>query len=160
LFDHIVNEHANEQTHAGRDKTWAQIDGKYNGITRMEVALLLEQCATCAKTRSGISVAPLDSIIVNELWEHLGIDDIDFWHLGQKLKRCPHVHNYTSKFSGAFPMKKKQYEYVALHSGGIIGLFVIPGILQFDSGTEFNSSCNPLVKHHGIAVGRSKPRTP
>jgi len=86
VFDLIVNEHANELLHAGRAETWAEIDPKYYGITKMEVALLLEHCATCAMTKSGTTVAPLESIIVKELWERLQIGLIDFRHLGQKFK--------------------------------------------------------------------------
>jgi len=160
VFDLIVKEHANELMHAGRDKTWAEIDRKYYGITKMEVAFLLEHCATCAKTRSGKTVAPLESIIVKELWERLQIDLIDFWHLRQKLKWCLHVRDNFSKFSGAYPMETKESENVALHLGAFIGLFGIPGILQCDNGTEFKGACDRLVKHHGIPVGHSKPRTP
>ena len=160
VFDLIVKEHANELMHAGRDKTWAEIDRKYYGITKMEVAFLLEHCATCAKTRSGKTVAPLESIIVKELWERLQIDLIDFRHLGQRFKWCLHVRDHFSKFSGAYPMETKESENVALHLGGFIGLFGIPGILQCDNGTEFKGACDRLVKHHGIPVVHSKPRTP
>jgi hypothetical protein len=81
LFDLIVREHANELMHAGRDKTWAEIDCKSYGSTKIEVAFLLEHRATCAKTRCGKTVEPLESIIVKELWERLQIDLIDFRHL-------------------------------------------------------------------------------
>jgi len=112
VFNIIVKEHANELMHAGRDKTWAEIDRKFSGITKMEVAFLLEPCATCAKTRSGKTVAPLESIIVKELWESLQIDLIDYWHLGQKFKWCLHVRHHFNKFSGAYPMETKERENV------------------------------------------------
>jgi hypothetical protein len=121
--------------HAGRDKTWAEIDRKYYGITKMEVAFLLEHCATCAKTRSGKTVAPLESIIVKELWERLQIDLNDFRHIGQKFEWCLHVRDHFSKFSGAYPKETKDSENVALHLCGFIALFGIPGILQCDNGT-------------------------
>ncbi|KAF8533038.1 hypothetical protein BDD12DRAFT_900640 [Trichophaea hybrida] len=69
-----------------QDKTWTEIDRKYYGITKKEVAFLLEYCAICAKTLSAKTAAPLEAIIVNELWERLQIDLIDFWHLSQKSK--------------------------------------------------------------------------
>jgi len=139
VFNLIVKEHANELMHAGREKTWAEIDRKYYAITKMEVTLLLEHCATCAKTRSGNTVAPLESIIVKEVWECLQIDLTDFRHLGQKFKWCLHVCDHFSKFSGAYPMESKESENVVLHLGGFIGLFGIPGILQCNNGTEFKS---------------------
>jgi len=57
-------------------------------------------------------------------------------------------------------MESKESENVALHFGGFIALFGIPGILQCDNGTEFKGACDSLVKHHGIPVVHSKPRTP
>jgi hypothetical protein len=135
VFDVIVKEHAHELMHAGHDKTWAEFDRKYYGITKMAVAFLLEHCASCAKTRSGKPVAPMESIIVNELLKRLQIELIDFWHLGQKFEWCLHVRDHFSKFSSAYPMESKQSENVALHLGGFIGLFGIPGILQCDNGT-------------------------
>ena len=160
VFDLIVQEHASELMHAGRDQTWAEIDRKYYGITKKEVAFLLEHCATCAKTRSAKTAAPLEAIIVKELWERLQIDHIDFRHLGQKYKWCLHIRDHFSKFSAAYPMETKESESVALHLGGFIGIFGIPGILQCDNGTEFKGACDQLVKHHGIPVVHSKPRTP
>jgi len=85
VFDLIVREHASELMHAGRDKTWAEIDRKYYGITKKEVAFLLDHCITCAKTRSAKTAAPLNAIVVKEIWERLQIDLIDFRHLGQKF---------------------------------------------------------------------------
>jgi len=160
VFGLIVKEHANELMHAGRDKTWAEIDRKYYGITKMEVAFLLEHCATCAKTRSGTTVAPLESTILKELWERHQNDLIDFRHLGQKFKWCLLVRDHFSKFSGAYPMETKECKNVALHLGGFIELFGIPGIHQCDNGTEFKGACDRLVKLHGIPVVHSKPRTP
>ena len=84
--------------HAGRYKARAEIDRNYYGITKTEVAFLLKHCATCAKARTGKTVAPLESIIVKELWEHLQIDIIDFWHLGPRFKWCLHVRDHFSKF--------------------------------------------------------------
>ena len=160
VFDLIVKEHASELMHAGRDKTWAEIDRKYYGITKKEVAFLLEHCATCAKTRSAKTAAPLEAIIVKELWERLQIDLIDFRHMGQKFKWCLHIRDHFSKFSAAYPMETKESENVALNLGGFIGMFGVPGILQCDNGTEFKGACDRLVKHHGIPVVHSKPRTP
>jgi len=57
-------------------------------------------------------------------------------------------------------MEMKESESVALHLGGFIGIFGIPGILQCDNGTEFKGACDQLEKHHGIPVVYSKPRTP
>jgi len=37
VFDLIVKEHASELMHAGRDKTLAEINRKYYGITKKEV---------------------------------------------------------------------------------------------------------------------------
>jgi len=88
VFDQIVKEHANDLMHSGRDKTWAEIDCKYYGVTKMEVAFLLEHCTTCAMTTSGKTVAPLQSIIVKELWEHLQIDFINFRTTDNKRIIC------------------------------------------------------------------------
>ena len=85
VFDLIVREHASELMHAGRDNTWAEIDRKYYGISKKEVAFLLDHCITCAKTRSAKTAAPLNAIVVKEIWERLQIDLIDFRHLGQKF---------------------------------------------------------------------------
>jgi hypothetical protein len=57
-------------------------------------------------------------------------------------------------------METTESENVALHLGGFIGLFGIPGIRQSDNGTEFKSPCDCLVKHHCIPGVRSNPRTP
>ena len=160
VFDQIVKDHANELMHTGRDKTWADIDRKYYGILKMEVDFLLEHCATCAKTRSGKTVAPLELIFVKELWECLQIDLIDCRHLGQRFKWCLHVRDHCSKFSGAYPMETKEIEDVILHFGEFIGLFGIKGILQCDNRTEFKGACDCSVKHHGVPVVHSKPQTP
>jgi len=123
VFDLIVREHASELMHAGRDKTLAEIDRKYYGITKKEVAFLIEHCATCAKTQSAKTAAPLEAIIVKELWERLQIDLIDFPHLGQKYKWCLHIRDHFSQFSEAYPMETKESESVALHLGRFIGIF-------------------------------------
>jgi hypothetical protein len=68
-FDLIVKEHASKLMHAGRDKTFAEVDRKYYGITKQEVAFLIEHGATCAKTRSAKTAAPLEAIVVKKLWE-------------------------------------------------------------------------------------------
>jgi len=86
VFDLIVTEHASELMHAGRDKTFAEVDCKYYGITKKEVAFLLDHCATCGKTRSAKTAAPLEPIVVKKLWERLHNDVIDFRHLGQKFQ--------------------------------------------------------------------------
>jgi hypothetical protein len=83
VFDLNVKQHANELMHAGRDKTWAEIERKHYRIMKTEVAVLLEHSATSAKIRSGPTIAPLESIIVKELWEHIQVDHNDFRHLGQ-----------------------------------------------------------------------------
>jgi len=49
---------------------------------------------------------------------------------------------------------------MAIHLGGFIGIFGVPGILQWDNGSEFKGACDQLVTHHGIPVLHSKPRTP
>jgi len=146
--------------HAGRDKTWAEIDRKYYGITKKEVAVLLDHCTTWAKTRSANTAAPLEAIVVKELLERLQIDLIDFSHLGQKFKWCLHVWDHFSKFTAAFPMESKESENVVLHLGGFIGIFGVPGIQQCDNGTEIKGACDQLVKHHCIPVVHSNPRTP
>jgi len=79
--------------------------------------------------------------------------------MGQKFKWWLHVRDHFSKFSAAYPMESKESENVTLHLGGSIGKFGIPGILQCDNGTEFKGACDQLVKHHGIPVVHSKPRT-
>jgi len=122
VCDLIVKEHAHELMHAGHDKTWAEIDCKYYGITKTEVAFLLEHCATCAETRSKKTVAPLESIIVKELWEHLQIDLIDFRNLEHRFKWCLHLRVHFSKFSGAYLMETEESENVALHLGGECGI--------------------------------------
>jgi len=144
-FDIIVREHASELMHAGGDKTCAEIDRMYYGITKKEAAFLLDHCITCAKTPSAKTAAPLEAIDVKELCERLQIDLIDFRHLGQIFKWCLHVRDHFSKFSAAYPMVPKESENVALHLGGFIGLFGIPGILQCDHGTEFKGACDRLV---------------
>jgi len=55
-------------------------------------------------------------------------------------------------------MESKESGNVALHLGGFIGVFGIPGILECDNGTEFKGACNRHVNHHGIPVVHSKPR--
>jgi hypothetical protein len=160
VFDLIVREDASELMHAGRDQTWTEIDRKYYGITKKEVAFLLDHCITCAKTRSAKTAAPLKVTVVKELWERLQIDLIDFCHVGQKYKWWLHVRDHFSKFSAANPMESKESENVALPLGGFIGLFGIQGILQCNNATEFKGACDHIVKHHGIPVVHSKRRTP
>jgi hypothetical protein len=57
-------------------------------------------------------------------------------------------------------MELNERESVALHLGGFIGIFGVPGILQCDNGTEFKRACDRLVKHHCIPVVHSKTQTP
>jgi hypothetical protein len=73
--------------HAGRDKTWAEIDRKYYGMTKKVVTLLLDHRKTCTKTRSAKTAAPIEAIVVKELWQRLQIDLSGFSHLGEKFKR-------------------------------------------------------------------------
>jgi len=94
--------------HAERDKTFAEVDCKYYGITKKEVSFLLEHCATCVKTRSANTEAPLEAIVVKKLWEQLQIDLFDFRHLGQEFQWCLHVWDHFSKFSAAYPMESKE----------------------------------------------------
>ena len=158
VFDLIVRDYACELMHAGQDKRSAEIDRTYYGITKKEVTFLINHCITCANTQSAKTAAPLEAILVKELRERLQIDLIDFRHLGQRFKLCLHVRDHFSRFSAAYPMELKESENVALHLGGFIGLFGIPGILQCDNGPEFKGACDCLVKHHGIPVFHSKPR--
>jgi len=71
-----------------------------------------------------------------------------------------HVRDHIRKFSAACSMELKHSQRVALHLGGFIGMFGVPGILQCDNGTEFKGACDHLVHHHGMPVVHSKPRTP
>jgi len=97
---------------------------------------------------------------VKKLWERLQIDLIDFWHLGQKYQWCLYIRDHFSKFSAAYRLETKESESVDIQLGGFIGIIGIPSILQCDNGTEFKGACDQLVKHHGIPVVHSKPRTP
>ena len=160
IFDIISREHVYGVGHAGRDKTWAEIDRQYYGITKTEVTDLLKHCASCALTKPARTVAPLESIVVEHLWERLQIDLIDYRHTGLKYKWCLHIRDHFSKFSAAFAMENKESETVAFFLGIFIGLFGAPGILQCDNGTEFKGACLRVIRIHGIPVVHSKPRTP
>lgn len=56
-------------------------------------------------------------------------------------------------------METKESEKVASYIGEFIGPFSIPIILQCGEGTDFKGACDHLVRHHGIPVVHSKPRT-
>jgi hypothetical protein len=97
---------------------------------KKEVAFLLEQCTTCVKTPSAKTGAPIEAIVVKKLRERLQIDLIHFRPLGQKFEWCMHVQDHFSKFSAACQIELKESESVALHLGGLIGMFRVPGIRQ------------------------------
>jgi hypothetical protein len=156
----FIKEHPSKLMNAGRDKTGAEIDPKSYDITNKEVAMLCEHCATIVKTRSSQFAAPLESIIVTELWERHENDLTDFWHLGQIYKWSFHIRDHFRKVSAAYLMGTNESESVALHLGEFIGIFRISSILQCENGSAFKRAWDQLVQHHGIPVIPSKPHMP
>ena len=127
--------------HAGRDNAWPEIDRKYYGITKMEIAFLLKHCATYAKTRSVKTAAPLEPVVVNDL-VRLQIDLIDFRHLDQK--HSVYLCVITSASFSFIPYGNKESENVAFYLGGFIGLF---GILRI-----FHAIMEQSLKEHVIIL--------
>ena len=158
VFDIIVNAHLG-LLHAGRDKTFQEIDHTTAGVSKKEVAELLKHCSTCAKKGSQKSKAPLQAIVENILWGRVQIDLIDMrGDPDGEYKWICHIRDHFSKYSGAYPMVNKTSSEVVKVVVIWIMHFGPPKILQSDNGTEFKGALSILLHEHGIKVINGRPR--
>lgn len=63
--------------HMGRDKTWAEVRDKYYGITKEEVAWIIDHCELCNQNRPSTTRAPLTVISSSNPFERVQVDLID-----------------------------------------------------------------------------------
>ncbi|KAH0604113.1 uncharacterized protein H6S33_007144 [Morchella sextelata] len=113
VFDLVVKTHLN-LAHAGRQKTFDELDRSYYGITRNEVDILLKHCSTCAVKRSQTRKAPIKPIVINKLFGRVQVDLIDMSSNADGINKwiC-HMRDHFSKFSQAYPLERKPSENVA-----------------------------------------------
>ena len=160
VFDIIINAHLG-LVHAGRDKTFQEIERNTAGVSKKEVAEVLRHCATCSKKGSQRSKARLQPIVENTLWGRIQIDLIAMRgdpDNGQKW--ICHIRDHFSKYSIAFPMPNKTSTEVVKVVIMWIMHFGPPKVLQSDNGTEFKGALSLLLHEHGIKVINGRPRHP
>jgi hypothetical protein len=159
-FDVITKAHL-DTMHAGRTKTFHDINERFYGITRQEVEFLLKHCSTCARNKSKSTRAPLQPIPVHSLFERVQVDLMDFRNQPDgEYKWILHIVDHFSKYSWTFPLRTKSAEEVASHLATWIGFFGPPRLLHSDNGTEFKGSLLLLAKQYGIQILHGRPRHP
>ena len=113
------------------------------------------------KRKPDIIRAPLQPIVVSELWERVQFDLIDMrgnpdgpycWIL--------HIRDHFGKFSTAYPLCSKRSREVANALLACISIFGPPKILQCNNGKEFKGTVLMLVKLHGVTLINGWPRHP
>jgi hypothetical protein len=159
-FDTITKAHE-ELSHAGHKKTFHLISENYYGITRDEVIFVTNLCDHCIKTKAKTTKAPLRPIKVNNLFERVQIDLMDFTDRPDgEYKYILHIVDHFSKYSCAFPLKNKYAEDVANAMAVYIAMFGPPLIVHCDNGTEFKGANIILLRQHGIRIINGRPRHP
>lgn len=131
MFDRIMAQHCSQVTHAGRDKTWAEVDRLYYGIMKNEVACLLPHFSNCEKRKAGKAKGkgPQTAIKATRLWERLQIYLIDYSHYAKVFTHILHICYHFSKYSIAVPLPNREASTAALYLGLKLGKFGIPEIL-------------------------------
>ena len=160
VFDIIIQAHLG-LVHAGRDKTFQEIERTTSGVSKKEVSEVLRHCATCSKKGSQRSKARLHPIVENTLWGRVQIDLIDMrGDSDDGQKWICHMRDHFSKYSIATPMANKTSIEVVKVVLMWIMHFGPPKILQSDNGTEFKGALSILLQEHGIKVINGRPRHP
>lgn len=122
---------------------------------------LLQHCQICARNKPSQTRGPLQPIVVNNLWERIQIDLIDMRADPDKEYHwILHIRDHFSKFSSAYPLRKKESTQVADRLMMWIGQFGPPKILHCDNGSEFKGALLTLVKQFGINLLHGRPRSP
>jgi hypothetical protein len=107
VFDTIARAHL-RALHIGRDKTWIEIDQQFYGIKKEEVMWVIDHCAFCLANRAVSTKAPLEAIIVDEIFKRVQIDLVDMRHEPSgKYKWVLHIKDHFSKFSFLYPLVSK-----------------------------------------------------
>ena len=100
--------------HAGMDAAWKAIDSDYYGIVREEVRQAIKKCQICARKASNRSKGPLTPILVNNLFERVQVDLIDFRDTSDnQYKWVLHAKDHFSKYCQLYPLPDKQAVTVA-----------------------------------------------
>lgn len=160
VFDIITTVHLG-LVHAGRDKTFQEVERTTAGIRKKEVVEILQHCSTCATKASQKSKTPLQAIFENVLWGRVQIDLIDMRGDADADQKCIcHLRDHLSKYSVTSPMANKTCAEVVKVVLSWILHFGPPRILQSDNGTEFKGTLLVLLRDHGIKMINGRPRHP
>lgn len=152
VFDIVVKVHLN-LGHAGRRKTFEELDQDYYGISRREVEWLLDHCATCACQKIQTKTAPLKPIVVDKLFERVQVDLIDMRaEPDGKFQWICHLRDHFSKYSQAYPLENKESQSVATAVSHWIVHLGPPYIMHCDNGAEFKGALLFLLRQWGIKV--------
>jgi transposase InsO family protein len=159
-FERISLTHCN-LGHPGTRKTFEALTTNYYGVTRAEVAWLLERCQVCLMSRKSTTKAPLTPIVSGQILERVQIDLMDFraepdgvyhWIL--------HIKDHFSKYTVLRALKTKHSQEVANELANFVADFGVPIIMQADNGTEFKGILTALLQDHGIHIINGRPRHP
>jgi hypothetical protein len=124
--------------HPGRDKTWEEVQKRYSGIAKEDIAWMAKNCAICAINAASQAVAPLNPIKADNLFERIQVDLIDMRKEPDgQYKWILHIKDHFSKFTCLYPCKSKEASEVAHWMAIWIGQFGGSEKLQCDNGSEF-----------------------
>ena len=147
--------------HAGEDKTMADINSRYYGISKAQVSLLLKQCVTCVNMASNRTRAPLQPIYVERTLERLQIDMVDMSSIpAGPYKWILHVKDHFSKYSMLYALSTKESAKIADCLQEFVRYYGVPDIIQSDNGREFKGAVTLLCKRFKIKVINGRPRHP
>jgi transposase InsO family protein len=128
---------------------------------REEVRQAIKKCQICARKASNRSRGPLTPILVNNLFERVQVDLIDFRDTpDDQYKWVLHAKDHFSKYCQLYPLLDKQVVTVARAMAGWIGAFGAPKIVQSDNGREFKGVMRELLLRYGVRIINGRPRTP
>jgi hypothetical protein len=107
VFDTIARVHL-KLIHAGRDKIWPEINKQYHGLNKEECQWVIDHCAYCIANKATTTKAPLEPIVVDEIWKRVQIDLVDMRHEPSgRYKWILHIKDHFSKFTFLFPLVSK-----------------------------------------------------
>lgn len=134
---------------------------EFAGIAELDVKWLVGQCRTCISKRQRKNKTTLTPITTRTRLERIQIDLIDFHsHPDEDYHYILHIRDHFVKLSVLRALRHKTAEEVAHHMRNFIADFGIPRIVQSDNGGEFKGALHILLREHGIAIIKGRPRTP
>ena len=158
---HEINQVHKQLLHAGRDKTWNEIQATCYGITREEVEWFTSHCKYCITHRPTATKGALQPLMTSEVGDRVQWDLVDMRAEPSGIyKWVMHSQDHKSRFMTLWPLVDKSAPVVA----NAVSYWLMAGhqmkIWQSDNGGEFKGALNILVRRHGIKIIHGRPRHP